>query len=80
MPEGRPYDLGNTSADMASITATSELSASRRQRPGGRPQENPREVSYESDARYAPPVSPVSSYPPVDSHGPSEILSARGLY
>src|ERR1700730_9111117 len=28
MPEGRPYSLGNTSADMASINATSEMSAS----------------------------------------------------
>src|SRR5512140_908931 len=27
MPEGRPYSLGNTSADLASISATSELSA-----------------------------------------------------
>src|SRR4051794_8578451 len=30
MPEGRPYSLGNTSADMASLRATSELSASGR--------------------------------------------------
>src|SRR5258707_10837757 len=36
MPEGRPYDLGGTSADQASINATSEMSASRRTRPGGR--------------------------------------------
>src|SRR6202022_3753931 len=26
MPEGRPYNLGNTSADLASINATSEVS------------------------------------------------------
>src|SRR5712672_4294026 len=30
MPEGRPYSLGNTSADYASINATSEMSASSR--------------------------------------------------
>src|SRR6202522_3874901 len=30
MPEGRPYSLGNTSADQASISATSEMSASAR--------------------------------------------------
>ena len=30
MPEGRPYSLGNTSADQASINATSEMSASGR--------------------------------------------------
>src|ERR1700676_4841620 len=43
MPEGRPYSLGNTSADLASINATSEMSASSRSR--GRMLENPRAVS-----------------------------------
>src|SRR6201984_3345754 len=32
MPEGRPYSLGNTSADYASLNATSEMSASSRSR------------------------------------------------
>src|SRR5450631_3958429 len=32
MPEGRPYSLGNTSADMVSMSATSEMSASSRMR------------------------------------------------
>src|SRR6187549_2059511 len=32
MPEGRPYNLGSTSADMASLNATSEMSASSRGR------------------------------------------------
>jgi rare lipoprotein A len=80
MPEGRPYDLGTTSADMASISATSEITASRRARSAVRMVDNPHAVSYESDARYAPPMSAVSADGPVDSHGPSEILSARGLY
>src|SRR5881394_3850164 len=53
MPEGRPYSLGNTSADYASINATSEMSASSRSR--GFAAENPRAVSYENDARYATP-------------------------
>src|ERR1700748_453729 len=32
MPEGRPYSLGNTSADQVSMNATSEMSASARSR------------------------------------------------
>src|SRR6478672_10423319 len=38
MPEGRPYSLGNTRADYASVNATSEMSASSRSR--GRRLEN----------------------------------------
>jgi rare lipoprotein A len=78
MPEGRPFSLGNTQADYASINATSEMSASSRTR--GRMLDNPRAVSYEDDSRYAVPVSPVSAYAPIDPNGPSEILSGRGLY
>jgi rare lipoprotein A len=74
MPEGRPYNLGNSQADYASINATSELSAASRSRTAGRPLENPRAVSYENDNRYR------SAYAPVDPRGPSEILSGRGLY
>ncbi len=80
MPEGRPYSLGNTSADRASISATSEMSASARMRSSGRVLENPRAVSYERDDRYASGVRPVSAYAPVDPHGPSELLAGRGLY
>jgi rare lipoprotein A len=80
MPEGRPYSLGNTSADMGSVSATSEISASARSRSAGRVLENPRAVSYENDDRYAPDVRPVSAYAPVDPHGPSELLAGRGLY
>ena len=78
MPEGRPYSLGNSSADLASINATSEMSASRHQRPAGRAIENPRAVSYENDGRYA--ASPVSAYAPIDPRGPIELLSGRGIY
>src|ERR1700742_647085 len=42
MPEGRPYNLGNTQADYASINATSEMAASSRSR--GRGLDNPRGV------------------------------------
>ncbi len=80
MPEGRPYNLGNTSADVASIRATSEMSASARTRSAGRVLDNPRAVSYESDGRYAPGLGPVNAYAPIDPRGPSEILSGRGLY
>src|SRR3981189_1479264 len=80
MPEGRPYDLGNTSADMASISATSEMSASGPRRAGSRVIKNPRAVSYENDDRYAPEAGPVSAYAPIDPRGPSEILAGRGLY
>ena len=70
MPEGRPYSLGNTSADYASINATSEMSASSRSR--GRYLENPRAVTYDTGAS--------SGYLPIDPRGPSEVLSGRGLY
>jgi rare lipoprotein A len=80
MPEGRPYSLGNTSADQASINATSEMSASARTRPGGRVLDNPRAVSYQNDGNYAPDVRAVSAYAPVDPRGPSELLAGRGLY
>src|SRR5258708_4134245 len=80
MPEGRPYSLGNTSADIASINATSEMSASARSRSRGRASDNRRAVSYENDDQYTPDVSPVSAYAPVDPRGPSELLAGRGLY
>ena len=80
MPEGRPYSLGNTSADMASMSATSEMSASSRSRSAGRVLENPRAVSYENDERYGAAVGPVSAYAPIDPRGPSELLAGRGLY
>jgi rare lipoprotein A len=80
VPEDRPYTLGNTSDDQASINATSEMSASARHRSGGRALDNPREVSYENDPQYQPDVRSVSAYAPVDPQGPSEILAGRGLY
>src|SRR5215212_2687723 len=80
MPEGRPYSLGNTSADLASINATSEMSASARPRAGARTLENARAVRYENDDRFASGVRPTSAYAPTHPQGPSELLAARGLY
>jgi len=78
MPEGRPYSLGNTSQDLASINATSDMSASRRRR--GPILGDQRPVPDETDDRYAPSLRPSVAYAPVDPRGPSEILSGRGLY
>jgi rare lipoprotein A len=80
MPEGRPYSLGNTQADYASINATSEMSASSRSRPSARALDNPREVSYEGDTRYNSAYRAGPAYAPIDPKGPSEVLSGRGLY
>jgi rare lipoprotein A len=79
LPQDRPYSLGNTAGDYASINATSEMSAASRARSSRRTLDNARAVSYEDDARYAAPNS-VSAYAPIDAHGPSEVLAARGLY
>jgi rare lipoprotein A len=75
MPEGRPYSLGNTSADYASVNTTSEMSASSRRR--RHPTENPRAVAYENDPNDA---ASTMAYRPVDPRGPSEVLNGRGLY
>ena len=80
MPEGRPYTLGNTSQDMASINATSEMSASGRIRSGQRAPDNPRAVSYDEDGSQVPKTRPVTSYAPVDQPAPVELLSGHGIY
>src|SRR6185369_12029528 len=66
MPEGRPYDLGNTSGAMASMAAPSEMSASRRARSAVRMPDNPRAVSYENDSRYAPSTDSGTGETPSD--------------
>lgn len=73
LPEGRPYTLGNTSADLASVAATSEMSASSRSR--GRSLDNPRAVSYDQAGGY---VTPTSASDGADEA--REILGGRGLY
>jgi rare lipoprotein A len=79
LPEGRPYSLGNSSADVASINATSEISASRSTRSAGRAIENRRSVSYDSDGSYVQP-SPAASYGQAPRDEIGSLLSARGLY
>ncbi len=74
LPEGRPYTLGNTSADLASVAATSEMSASSRTR--GRSLENPRAVSYDQGGRYVPSSSGAAD----GADEAREILGGRGLY
>lgn len=80
MPQERPYTLGNTSADVASIGATSEMSSARSRRSDGRVLENPRAVSYEAGGSSASAVRQIDAYAPVDRRGPSELLAGRGLY
>jgi len=78
LPEGRPYTLGNTSADLASIAATSEMSASSRSR--GRGLENPRAVSYDQNGRYVSQGRAQASGSSDGAEEAREILSGRGLY
>jgi rare lipoprotein A len=80
VPEGRPYSLGNTQPDYASINATSEISAASRARSAGRALPNLHAVSYQRDGQYAARTPLASSYAPIDPIGPSELLNGRGLY
>ena len=81
MPEGRPYSLGNTSADQASI-----IGDVRNVRLRAHAFERPRSRKIRAPCRMRmmivipPDVRPVSAYAPVDPHGPSELLAGRGLY
>jgi rare lipoprotein A len=80
MPQDRPYTLGNTSADMASVNATSEMSSSGRNR--GRALQNSRAVSYDGSGGYMSNSAPAAAYAPEPSGADEarEILSGRGLY
>ena len=77
LPEGRPYSLGHTSADVASIGATSSLSASRRQQPDPRP--SAKDLAAKDEDRM-PAARPVSSYAPPMRAGFAPDTSPRGLY
>ncbi|WP_031337959.1 septal ring lytic transglycosylase RlpA family protein [Rhodopseudomonas sp. B29] len=81
LPEGRPYTLGNTAMDVASIGATSEISASRSTRPGRHDLAvNTRQVTYEANAE-ATERETRSSYAPSRSDDAiGNLMSARGLY
>lgn len=85
MPDSRPYTLGHTQADMASIGATSDMTASRRRPTVERYDDNPRAASYERQRR-APDNIPTAAYAPAytggqsGSAGQSMSFSGRGLY
>ena len=80
MPEGRPYDLGNTSGAMASMAAPSEMPAPRRTRSAVRIPDNPRGATYEDDAGFVPSTDSGTGEAPAASPGRSGVFSARGLY
>jgi rare lipoprotein A len=89
IPEGRPFTLGNTTQDIASAGATSEMSAARSRRSAGRSLDNPREVAGVStggavESAPLPPAAgsrPVAAYAPVRSDDAiGTMLSGRGLY
>jgi rare lipoprotein A len=80
LPEGRPYALGNTSADVASISATSEMTASRRRQADAGNTVNPRAVSYDRGGEAMAAPRPVSAYAPVQRSFSTDPISARGLY
>ena len=64
---------------MASLNATSEMSASSRSR--GRTLQNARQVSYDEDGRYTPDNGSSSAYVPDGGAAEARgILSGRGLY
>jgi len=70
LPEGRPYTLGHTGADVASIGATTAMSASRRSQGASRT------VNEEVEAV----ARPVSAYAPVRGSFAADPISGRGLY
>ena len=78
VPEGRPYTLGHTSADMASIGATSSMSASRRSQTVAM---NAGTVADRDFGGTVPAPRPVSAYAPVRSGFAVDPMSGgRGLY
>ncbi|KIZ36688.1 lipoprotein [Rhodopseudomonas palustris] len=82
-PEGRPYTLGNNAVDVASINATSEISASRSSRSAGHQLINPRAVSYQTVGLVAKPAAPMvtaAAYAPVQKDQIGDLLTGRGLY
>ena len=73
MPEGRPFSLGNTSADMMSAGATSEISASNRPHAGRASPQNLRHASYNEQAAAA-----LSRSRGDDEIG--DLMNARKIY
>jgi rare lipoprotein A len=81
LPEGRPYTLGHTSSDVASIGATSAMSASRRPQAVAASAGYARVVADTDAAETMPASRPVSAYAPVRSGFAADPISGgRGLY
>jgi rare lipoprotein A len=80
MPEGRPYTLGHTSADVASIGATSSMSASRRPQTVVANSAYPQTAADYRNGEPAPVARPVSAYAPVRNDSMTGPISGRGLY
>src|ERR1700751_1005698 len=79
LPEGRPYDLGNASADQGSTSARSET-AGLRSRSASRGLENAHAAAHDIDDRNSVSVSPGSAYAPIDPQTSRDLLFGRGLY
>ena len=79
LPEGRPYNLGNTSADHGSSSAPSETAAAR-SRSAARALENSHAAAYDIDDRSSLGGRPVSAYAPIDPQASRDLLFGRGLY
>src|SRR6476660_8846767 len=73
LPEGRPYDLGNASADQGSTSARSET-AGLRSRSASRGLENAHAAAHDIDDRNSVSVSPVSAYAPIDPQTSRDLL------
>lgn len=80
LPEGRPYSLGHSSQDLASINATSEISASRSSRSAGRTLDNKRAVAYDAGKDVHPVAHPVAAKTSGHQDAIGAMISARGLY
>lgn len=79
LPEARPYTLGNTAADVASA-GTSEVSASRVARAGGRRFERVVPVSAEEADEALTPQQPHAAAYAQPARGTGSPASGRGLY
>jgi rare lipoprotein A len=79
LPEGRPYNLGNSSADQGLTSAPSET-AGMRSRSASRALENSHAAAHDIDDRSAASVRPVSAYAPIEPQTSRDLLFGRGLY
>ena len=79
LPEDRPYNLGNASADQGAISAPSETVVMR-SRSATRAFENSHAAAYDADDRGSMSVRPLCAYAPIDPQASRDLLFGRGLY